>query len=111
MQQMRSRGSGMVRLLLREHSRYSDHAIASIWQPDPLKAANISSAVRSFARQRRRAHESHEDPLLDITEPDNDTYAAHEELQPVPDAPGGPFRHAASRPCMSWMVMVACVSP
>jgi len=91
----------MVRQLLREHNRHSENAIASTWPPDPLKAASISLAVRSFARQRRRAHESHEDPLSDIAHPEDDTYAAHEELQPVPDAPGGAFRHAASKPCMS----------
>lgn len=103
MQHLRSRGSSMVRQLLREQNRHSDHAIALIWPPHPLKAASNNLAVRSFARQRHRAHESHEDPLSDIAQLNDDTYAAHEELQPVPDAPGGAFRHEASKSCMSWL--------
>ena len=103
MQHLRSGCSSIVRQLLREQNRHSDYAIASMWPPDSLKAASISLAVRSFARQRRRAHESHEDPPSDIAQPDDATYAAHEDLQPVPDAPGGSFRHAASKLCMSWL--------
>ena len=107
MQRLHGRASSLVRLLL-EHSQHRHSNVNALWPPESLKFSCAMGAfsARSFARQRRRSSEGHDDPLPVAEQHGDGTSVSQGDVQHIGEPTSSAYRSAVPKPgCMPWRVM------